>query len=142
MKIETRDFGTVEIEKTDIIDFTQSIFGFEAYKKFVIINDISIGTDIMWLQSLENKNVCFVVVNPFAVTENYNPVITKEQLKKVEANSEDSLSFAVIAVVPKDIKNTTVNLKSPIIINNKNKKALQVILDQDYPIKYRINKGE
>lgn len=142
MKIETRDFGTVEIEERDVITFTQSIFGFETYKKFVIINDISIGTDIMWLQSLENKNICFVVVNPFAVVDDYSPVVTKEQLKKIQTDSEENLSFAVIAVVPKNIKNTTVNLKSPIVINNKNKKAIQVILDEDYPIKYGINKGE
>ncbi|MEG1447977.1 MAG: flagellar assembly protein FliW, partial [Oscillospiraceae bacterium] len=116
--------------------------GFEAYKKFVIINDISLGTDIMWLQSLEDKNICFVVFNPFAIFEDYNPTITKEQLEKVEAQSEQSLSYAVIAVISQDIKKTTVNLKSPVIINHKNKKAIQVILDDDYPIKYRIYKGE
>ena len=142
MKIETRDFGNIDIDERDVITFTQSIFGFESYKKFVIINDISIGTDIMWLQSLENKNICFVVFNPYSVCEDYSPTITKDYLNKVDAQSEESLSYAVIAVIPENIKNTTVNLKSPIIINHKNKKAIQVILDDDYPIKYRRHKGE
>lgn len=32
-----------------------------------------------------------------------------------------------------DVRNSTVNLKSPVIINHKTNLAVQVILDQDYP---------
>ena len=39
MKIETRDFGILEIEERNIITFKQPIFGFEEYTQFVLVND-------------------------------------------------------------------------------------------------------
>ena len=142
MKVETRDFGTIEIDERDVITFVSPIYGFESYKEFVIINDISIGTDIMWLQSLKDKDVCFVVVSPFAVMKDYNPTISRDDIAKLEAENDESLSYASIAVIPKELLDATVNLKSPIVINHKNKKAMQLILEDEYPIKYKFYKGE
>ena len=39
MKIETRDFGILEIEEKNIITFKQPIFGFEEFTQFVLVND-------------------------------------------------------------------------------------------------------
>lgn len=36
MKINTRDFGEVEITKDDIIKFEEKIYGFEEYIDFII----------------------------------------------------------------------------------------------------------
>jgi flagellar assembly factor FliW len=38
----------------------------------------------------------------------------------------------VTVTVPKDITKTTVNLKAPIIISVENRKAVQLICDEDY----------
>ena len=142
MKVETRDFGAIEIDEKDVISFVSPIYGFDQYRKFVIINDISIGTDIMWLQSLDNKDVCFVVVSPFVVMEDYNPTISVDQVSLLEPESDEELSYASIAVIPKRLEDATVNLKSPIVINHKNKKAMQIILEDEYPIRYNLYKGE
>jgi flagellar assembly factor FliW len=46
-------------------------------------------------------------------------------------------------VIGETFRNSTVNLKSPIIINHKTNLAVQVILDQDYPIRQSIfSQGE
>ena len=142
MKVETRDFGVIEIDEKDVISFVSPIYGFDQYRKFVIINDISIGTDIMWLQSIDNKDICFVVVSPFVVIEDYNPTISVDQVSMLEPESDEELSYATIAVIPKKLEDATVNLKSPIVINNKNKKAMQIILEDEYPIRYNLYKGE
>ena len=45
----------------------------------------------------------------------------------------------VTVTVPKDITQTTVNLKAPIIVNVEERKAVQLISDDDaYSIKYAI----
>jgi flagellar assembly factor FliW len=44
-----------------------------------------------------------------------------------------------IAVVPDDIKDMTINLKGPIIINTKTNRAKQIVLEDDkYTLKYKI----
>ena len=45
----------------------------------------------------------------------------------------------VTVTVPKDIKNMTVNLKGPMVINAAQRKATQVIVEGDeYPVKFPI----
>lgn len=45
----------------------------------------------------------------------------------------------VTVTVPKDITKTTVNLRAPIIISTDNRRAVQLICDdEEYSIKYAI----
>ena len=129
MKIETRDFGILDIEEKNIITFKQPVFGFEEYTQFVLVNDSNMGSGICWLQSIEQKNVCFIMLNPLEVKRDYAPVVMQDVLILLQAVPEDDLET---------FRDSTVNLKSPVIINHKTNLAVQVILDQDYPIRQAI----
>ena len=37
-----------------------------------------------------------------------------------------------------DVKETSVNLKAPIVINTDTRKGCQIIVEDDYPVKYKI----
>ncbi len=51
----------------------------------------------------------------------------------------DGNAFLLVTVtVPEDIRQISINLKAPIIINTENNRAVQLILDEDYPVKYKI----
>ena len=75
--------------------------------------------------------------------ENYNPVFpdgTKELLK---ADNYKELSIFVIAVIPEKVKDITVNLKSPIVINFEKKHGAQIILEnREYSVKTRLFASE
>ena len=70
----------------------------------------------------------------------YNPVPDKEDMETIKAESIDDLDFLVLAVIPNDIRETTLNLKSPVIINRKNNLAVQTILSEDYDLKFPLYK--
>ena len=143
MKIETRDFGILEIEERNIITFKQPIFGFEEYTQFVLVNDSNMGNGICWLQSIEQKDICFIMRNPLGVKRDYAPVVMQDILILLQAVPEDDLDCWVLMVIGETFRNSTVNLKSPVIINHKTNLAVQVILDQDYPIRQSIfSQGE
>ena len=44
----------------------------------------------------------------------------------------------VTITVPSDLTKMSVNLKAPLIINVDTKKAAQVILEEDYPVKFFV----
>ena len=138
MKIETRDFGILEIEEKNIITFKQPIFGFEEFTQFVRVNDSNMGNGICWLQSIEQKNVCFIMLNPLEVRRDYAPVVMQDVLIMLQAVPEDDLDCWVLMVIGETFRKSTVNLKSPIIINHKTNLAVQVILEQDYAIRQPI----
>nr|WP_300092976.1 flagellar assembly protein FliW [Sedimentibacter sp.] len=139
MNIKTRDFGCIAVNEEDEITFTSGMYGFDEYKKYVILKD-SPEDDVMYLQSLENTDLSFVLIDPYAVAEGFDPSVNEEDLKELETVSESELKFLVIAIIKEEIKDSVVNLKSPIAINPKTRKAKQVILQNSYPLRYNIIK--
>lgn len=142
MVIQTKDFGAVEISPDDILYFPQGVYAFEQENKFVILDDQN-DTGVFQMQSVENGNLRFVLVDPFMVLHTYNPIIPDQELSLLEAKYREDLSFFVIAVLAETIEETTVNLKSPVVVNFAAKKGMQVILDgSSYPIRYPLFGGE
>lgn len=138
MKIVTRDFGEVEIQEEDTITFCQPIYGFEHLSRFVVLYDQD-NSHFVWLQSLEEKDICFIMVNPAVVDKNYRPQLPRD----VEAQlGEGEYLYWVLVVVMANFRQSTVNLRSPIIVNLQKRLAAQVILDQNLPIRYPLLGGE
>ena len=132
MKCNTRDFGEIEFSKEDIIEFIQPPFGFEEFKNYVLLFDDEDRTNLAWLQSIDNADLCFVLINTLALPS-YNPKFPADN----KIGDGDFISFA-ICVITDDVKNATANLKSPIIINENSRLGTQIILNEDYPIRYYL----
>ena len=134
MEIMTRDFGPMNIDENSILKFALPILGFEAYRDFVILYDYEIGDEIAWLQSIENSDICFVMIEPTRFIPSYAPELPADILKKLDV-SADEAALRCLMVVRNGIEDATINLKSPLIINPAKKLAGQVILDEDYPVR-------
>ncbi len=137
MKIQTRDFGEISVCQEDTINFINGIYGFDDYKKYIILKD-SPEDDIMFLQSLDNMDLSFVLIDPYAIFADYNPVLNSDDLHDLISNSETELKFLAITIIKENIKDSLVNLKSPIAINPDSRIAKQVILQNSYPLRYNI----
>ncbi len=138
MVIETRDFGPLEIQEDDIVHFPSGIYGFDDSRRFALL-DTGSSAGVMHLQCVEAPTPRFIVLDPFAILEDYAPEVPEEAMKKLRVDSAEDLSLLVIAVIPEDLNAATVNLKSPIAINFKEHLGMQVILgNRDYPVRFRL----
>lgn len=135
MHIMTRDFGEVEVMPHNVVDFVQPIYGFESLSKYVVLQDKSIGKHFIWLQSIDDRDVCFILTEPAYVTKNYPPVLSEDILKLLRKNNINNPKYWVMMVIPKSFKDATVNLKSPVLIDQQAQKGVQIILDEDYPLR-------
>lgn len=135
--INTRDFGEITVLREDVIKFKAGMYGFEQYLDYVILKDDP-EDDVMFLQSLENMDLSFVLVDPYSILRDYSPSLSEEDLKELKAKNEADLKYLVIAIIKEDIKDSIVNLKSPIVINPTTREAKQVILQNSYPLRYNI----
>ena len=83
------------------------------------------------------------MLNPLEIKPDYAPAVNDEVLDQLKAEPDDELDCWVLLVIGKTFKQSTANLKSPIIVNHKANLAMQVILDQDYAIRQPvIGEGE
>ena len=141
MKLNTKNFGEIEIDKEKIILFPEGILGFEEEKQFIIINSEDEENPFQWLQSVSNPDLAFVIINPFFVYPNYDIVIPETAQNKLKIKDEKDLIIYAIVVVPEDMEKMTTNLLGPIIINIHEKIGKQIVLDDNrYSTKHYIFK--
>ncbi|MCI8365573.1 MAG: flagellar assembly protein FliW [Eubacterium sp.] len=141
MLIQTKYFGEIDLTDEKIITLERGLFGFEEFNKYTILYDCEKegGANISWFQSVDEPTLALPVINPLLVKEDYNPVVEDELLSGIGEISEENLVILLTMTVPDDIKEMSVNLKAPIIINADTRKGAQLIVEnQDYEVKYKI----
>jgi flagellar assembly factor FliW len=142
MLVNSAVFGPTEVEPKCIFTMPQGLYGFEEIDNYALITKQEDDVTLMWYQAISQTIPCFVVFDPFEIIEGYEPVMEPDDLKSFGGKT-DGLVFLVIAAVPQDVSKTTVNLKSPIVIDPQNRVARQVILaNKDYPIRFSLANGE
>ena len=135
MKINTNYFGELEVDENEILEFEKGMLGFEELKKFVIIKDSEIF--IEWLQSIEDTT-SFAIMDPFVADNNYSFELPEKIMEQLDIIDKEEVMIRTVVIIPEDITKIRTNLQSPIIINVKDKKAMQIILDDTYPMRYEI----
>eukprot|EP00764_Aduncisulcus_paluster_P014918 gnl/Carplike_NY0171/9207_a12836_140.p1 GENE.gnl/Carplike_NY0171/9207_a12836_140~~gnl/Carplike_NY0171/9207_a12836_140.p1 ORF type:complete len:146 (+),score=9.53 gnl/Carplike_NY0171/9207_a12836_140:436-873(+) len=138
MKIMNDFLGEVEYTEDDIIIFTEGIFGFEDFKEYVYISNPDPTFPFEWLQSIKNPDVSFIVTNPFLFVSDYDFNLPDSIIEKLEIKVIDDVSILSIVVIPDNPQDTTINLKSPVVVNKINRQAKQVILDEEFTLKHKI----
>ena len=140
MNITTKNFGEITISDDKIIHFPAGLIGFPELTDFALIHDEEKGVGgIHWLQSMQEAAFAMPVMDPLLVKEDYNPMVDDELLKAIGEIIPEELLVLVTVTVPKDLKQMSVNLCGPIVINAATKKACQVIVEGDeYQVRFPI----
>ena len=130
--------GEVVIDSKNIIKFEHGIPGFEDEKEFILL-PIEENSVFQVLQSVQTEGLAFIITSPYAVTYNYNFELNEGTLKALDIKSENEVAVFGIVSLKETLANSTLNLKAPIVLNTTNKKAKQVILDNEaYTIRHQL----
>jgi flagellar assembly factor FliW len=140
MKILTDILGEIEYSEEDIIVFSEGLYGFSEYKQFIIINVAGIELPFQWLQSVEDGTLSFVMTTPFAFCSAYDFEIQDNVVEQLRISSPDDVVVNAFVVLSENLEESTLNLKAPILINTKSRTGKQVILNEDYPYKFKFFK--
>jgi flagellar assembly factor FliW len=138
MKIATFRFGELKIPEENIIEFPKGIIGFEQFKKYVLLERED-SDPFCWLQSLDDPNLAFVVINPAIFFRNYKIEIHSKELEDIQVSSLDRIEVFSIVTIPDDLARMSANLLGPLVINLDNNMAKQVVLvNSPYTIQHFI----
>lgn len=141
MEVNTRLFGKIEVEKEKLIHFANGIIGFPDMKDFTLIFEETEEekSPISWLQSIQEPELALPVMDPLSIIPEYAPVVNDELLQPLGKMKPDDLLVMVTVTVPAEMKNISINLKAPLIINSETRQACQIIVDNnEYSVKYPI----
>ena len=138
MKLNTPYLGEIAYEKDEIIEFEQGLYGFEDQQKFILINLDDADFPFNWLQSIEDEELSFVLTSPFLFIEDYAFELPDQVAEALDIEEpEDALILSTV-VLNEELHESTMNLQAPIVINRNSNKGRQIILEEDYDLKYKF----
>ncbi len=130
MEIETLRFGKMPVHEDKIITFPKGILGFARNKRYVLIPH-SERSPFFWLQSVEDGDLAFVVMNPQVVKPDYSVDIEEGFLDELDVKQPSDIEVMCIVTIPQNKPEAmTINLLGPLIINSQNRCAVQIICDR------------
>ena len=129
MNINAKYFGPISYEKKETIHIINGLIGFESHTEYLPISFQEDDDSMISLQCLDDEALSFILLNPFGIFPDYDPVLPKYELEELGTDSADDISFYVIGVIRDSVAESTINLKAPLAVNALNRRAKQVILD-------------
>ena len=138
MNIQTKYFGTLEIQAETIIEFIQPIYGFEDCHRYTLLADEELGSDLMWLQGIDQPEVCFMLANPTTLYPEIEFQLKASETELMKVSDTKEIDVLCIVSLGEQFSDSTVNLKSPLLFSSEHNLGMQCILDQDLPLKAKL----
>ena len=140
MKIQTKYCGEMTYTEDEIIHFPNGLFGFEDAHEFLLIRLEDDIASPFCLQSTENPNLAFIVVDPFQLTSNYAPDLPDEDCVRLGDPSGEHIALYSICILREPMSESTVNLRYPIAMHIDTHIAFQVILNNSgYTFEHKLS---
>lgn len=144
-KCETRYFGTIAFDEPAVIAFPAGLPGFAHCRRFLPLEDPS-RKPLIFLQSLEEPNLCFLALPIAAVDPAYQLKINADDLALIGLTKHpepgDQPECWVIVAVGEDHV-PSVNLLAPVVINRVTGLAVQAVRDDSiYSCRHRLGRVE
>ncbi|UCE67814.1 MAG: flagellar assembly protein FliW [Candidatus Zixiibacteriota bacterium] len=132
MIAETSRFGKIEHGKSEIITMVRGILGFDSYIRFITVS-LRGQEPFKWLQSLEDPDLAFLMIDPLFFKPDYIVEINPNDLVMLKTKSIDDIAIFVLVSIPKGQPALmSANLQAPLVINKSNMNAAQLVLGESY----------
>ena len=137
MKVATKAYGPVDVDECQKIAFPSGLLGFESLKDYVLLD--AEQQPFYWLQSVDEEQVAFVLINPFLFRPDYEMDIDNEELRLIEISDPGKAMIFSIVTIPSGNSPMTANLQGPLVINRENRLGIQAVLtDSRWKTKHDI----
>ncbi|MGG4497714.1 flagellar assembly protein FliW [Brevibacillus reuszeri] len=120
--------GTSQRVEMGKLFFEEGIPGFSHLQFFQLVQEEE--SPFFLIQSTEEKDVGFWVVNPFTFFATYEFSLTSETKEGLRIDEESPVAvFSIVTI--RGNSQVTVNLKAPIVVNLSNRMCRQIILQEE-----------
>jgi len=128
VKFETTRFGEIEVDDARVFELAEGLIGFPELKRIVIL-DHAPNSPFRWLQSVDQPEFAFVVIDPLALVPDYPLDEVRDALTTPDRRPTD-IGIAAITTVPPAPAPVTVNLLAPVAFDAERRVGKQIILEK------------
>jgi flagellar assembly factor FliW len=130
MFIDTSRFGKIDYKKTEVINMTRGLLGFDDYRRFIIVS-INGQEPFKWFQSLDDPTLAFLIIDPLLFKPDYVVDVNPKDIALLDGRSVKDFVVFVIVTIPKGAaERMSANLQGPLLINTHKMCAAQLVLGE------------
>jgi flagellar assembly factor FliW len=130
LAIESTRFGKIEIDESIVLEFEAGMIGFPEHRRYAILKQRD-DSVFMWLHSIDDGGLAFPIVLPWVFHWDYEVKLSDDDMAAIGVERADQISIYCVVSVGADVRKATINLFSPIVVNNDDRRARQVINTAD-----------
>ena len=128
---DTRRFGPLDYEDSSVLIFPFGLPGFDQETRFGLVEQPELAP-LVFLQSLQSPELCFLAVPAHAIDADYGLKITEEDLERLDLDTSrqpepgrEVLCLALLCAPENGL--LTANLLAPIVVNLASRVAIQAV---------------
>ena len=138
MLIQSTRFGELDIAEDQLLEFPHGMPGFSEEKKFAFM-EYQPDSPFYFLQSVADADLTFLMIDPFKFFNDYEFAMDDELLAEIGLSDENPPLVFNIASVKDALENMTVNLAAPVLVNFRDRKAVQLVIEKtEFPMRYPL----
>ena len=132
LEIDTRPFGKIEIPEEEVIRFPHGILAFEEYNRFIILSEKD-DSVFHWLQSIDDPQLAFLVIDPSDVLPDYQPALLTAEISTLFGDTlqEDMTLYCICTIPTNHPEKMTINLQGPLVLDTRKKLGGQFISNDE-----------
>ncbi|ATE53934.1 flagellar assembly protein FliW [Actinosynnema pretiosum] len=127
-----RTTSTTVDEQLPTIEFVTPLPGFPHHRTFVLVSLHEEGL-LYALRSADDPGLRFLVVPPAPFFPDYAPVVGEEALDQLGTREADNLLPLLVVTAGDKAAGATANLLAPIVVDQRSRRAVQVVQADDLP---------
>jgi flagellar assembly factor FliW len=124
-QIATRQFGSLDYNPQDVLEFPAGLPGFEELRQFILIERPAFAP-VLFLQSLDSPNLSFAAAPIDRIDPQYELSVTPEDLRLLAADRPEGMVALSILSAPENGP-LTANLLAPVVIDPRTRRAVQAV---------------
>ncbi len=122
----------IDVPEDEVLNFPHGVIGFEELKRFVLFE---LEGPLHLLQSVDDAEIGFVVLDPFLVAPHYR-VTSQQACETLGLSREDERAMLCIVTMSREGRPISVNLRAPIVLNPSRHLGMQLITDEEWPVRH------
>lgn len=129
MLVKTNFLGveeTIEVSEEQIFSFEPGLGGFESLRRYALIPEADSPVD--WLQSLDDPEVAFALLEPFSFAPNYAFELQDADSEALGMQEPQDALVRCVLTLHEDPTKITANMLAPLVLCRRTHLARQIIV--------------
>ncbi|MBF0455028.1 MAG: flagellar assembly protein FliW [Magnetococcales bacterium] len=141
MEIHGTRFGVLEFNEKEIIEISDGLLGFPLSHRFLLF-PYGQDSSFFWLQSVDEVDIAFIVVNPFDFFSDLEFSIQDADGETLGLEREEDVEVFTLVTIPEGRpEEMRTNLAGPVVVNTVNRQGKQILLKEFSPRQPLIPNG-